>query len=104
MKRFATIFTVCLFLIPFVNTGLYAAPAQEIIGEVTLVGDNVVRIKDNMGQVYNLQVSQSKLKDVSTGYRVVAKEKGGKVISLEVIGVPVVAKPTVIIKKTIIVN
>lgn len=104
MKRFTAIFIVCLFLIPFVNIGVYAEVNQEITGEVTLVGKNLVRIKDNGGLVFNLHASQKKLKVVSTGYRVVAKESGGELVSIKVIGVPVVAKPAVIIKKTIIVN
>ena len=64
-----------------------------------------LRIQDNSGQVYNLQAAQSMLKDVSTGYRVQASEKDGRLtVNIEVIGVPMVAKPTIIIKKTIIVN
>ena len=103
MKRFTSFFTVLLITL-FISSGLAASPVQEITGEVTLVGDNVVRIQDNSGQVYNLQAAQSKLKDVSTGYRVQATEKDGKLVNIEVIGVPVVVKPTVIIKKTVIVN
>ncbi len=104
MKRFTAIFIICLILTVFIKTDLDASPMQEITGEVTLVGDNVIRILDDSGQVYNLYAVQSKLKDVSTGYRVQATEKEGKINSIEVIGVPVVAKPTVIIKKTIIIN
>ena len=103
MKRFTSVLTVLLIAI-FISAGLHASPAQEVTGEVTRVGDNLVRIQDNSGQVYNLQAPQSKLKDISTGYRVQATEKDGRLVSIEVIGVPVVAKPTVIIKKTIIVN
>ena len=103
MKRFTSVLTLLLITL-FMSAGLHASPAQEITGVVTLVGDNLVRIQDNSGQVYNLQSSQSKLKDISTGYRVQATEKDGSLVSIEVIGVPVVPKPTVIIKKTIIVN
>lgn len=103
MKRFTAVLIV--FLISFfLSSDLRAASMQEITGVVTLVGDNVVRIQDNTGQVYNISAAQSTLKDISTGYRVQATEKDGKLVSIEVIGVPVVAKPTVIIKKTIIVN
>jgi len=103
MKRFTAILIVFLFTL-ILSSGLYAAPMHDITGVVTLVGDNVVRIQDNSGQVYNLQAVQSKLKDISTGYRVQASEKEGRLVAIEVIGVPVVAKPTIIIKKTIIVN
>ena len=103
MKRFTSVLTVFLITL-FISSGLTASPMQVITGEVTLVGDNVVRIQDNSGQVYDLHAAQSKLKNISTGYRVQATEKNGKLVNIEVIGVPVVAKPTVIIKKTIIVN
>ncbi len=103
MKRFTSILFVFVITL-FLSSGLNASSMQEITGEVTLVGDNVVRIQDNAGQIYNLQAVQSKLKDISTGYRVQASEKDGKLVAIEVIGVPVEAKPTVIIKKTIIVN
>ena len=103
MKRFTSVLSVFLVGL-FLSFALHASPVQDIAGEVTLVGDNLVRIKDNSGQVYNLQAAQSQLKDVSTGYRVQASEKDGRLVGIEVIGVPVVAKPTVIIKKTIIVN
>ncbi len=103
MKRFTAMLIVFLFTL-ILSSGLYAAPMQDITGVVTLVGDNLVRIQDNSGQVYNLQAAQSMLKDVSTGYRVQASERDGRLTAIEVIGVPMVAKPTIIIKKTIIVN
>jgi len=98
MKRYTVILIIFLFTLMF-SSGLYASPMQEITGEVTLIGDNVIRILDNSGQVYNLQSVQSKLKDVSTGYRVQATEKNGRLISIKVIGVPVEAKPTILIIK-----
>jgi len=95
MKRYTMILIIFLFTLMF-SSGLYASPMQEITGEVTLIGDNVIRILDNSGQVYNLQSAQSKLKDVSTGYRVLATEKNGRLIGIKVIGVLVEAKPTII--------
>jgi len=103
MTRFNRILIIFLFTLMF-GSGLYASPMHEITGEVTLIGDNVIRILDNTGQVYNLQSAQSKLKDVSTGYRVRATEENGRLIGIKVIGVPVEAKPTIILKKNVIVN
>ena len=107
MKRFTyvliVIFAVALSFIyvPVSNS----APAQEFVGTVTLVGDKVIQVKDDSGQTYNLSAPQSKLENVTTGYRVAVKERNNRVISLEVVGVPAQAKPAIIeIKKTIIKN
>ena len=107
MGRFAFIlfivFSVALsfIIVPVSN----AAKSQEVVGTVTLVGDKVIQVKDDSGQIYSLFAPQSKLEEVNTGYRVAVRERNNKLISLEVIGVPAEAKPAIIeIKKTIIKN
>lgn len=107
MRRFAFmlifVFSVALtfIFVLFSNSAI----SQEIIGTVTLVGNNMIQIKDDSGQMYNISAPQSRLEDVNTGYRVAVKERNNKLVSLEVIGVPAQAKPAIIeIKKTIIKN
>jgi hypothetical protein len=61
----------------------------EIIGEVTLVGDNVLKVKEDDTQLeYTLTASPGKLEGVSTGYRVEVKAVGGKILSLTMLGTP----------------
>lgn len=103
MKRINSILIIFLFTLLF-SSGLYASSMHEITGLVTLVGDNVVRIQSDMGPVYNIHSAQSKLKDVSTGYRVQATEKNGSLINIEVIGVPVEAAPIIIRTRTVIIE
>jgi len=82
-----------------------ASLQQEIIGTVILVGDKVIQVRDDSGQVYTISAPQSKLENVNTGYRIAVKERNNRLISMEVIGVPAEAKPAIIeIKKTIIKN
>ncbi|MGI9553785.1 MAG: hypothetical protein ACR2NC_02585 [Thermodesulfobacteriota bacterium] len=107
MRRFnfilILVFSVALSFI-FVPTAI-SAVSQEIVGTVTLVGDKVVLVKDDSGQIYSFSAPQSKLENVNTGYRVAVKERNNKLVSMEVIGVPAEAKPAIIeIKKTIIKN
>ena len=107
MRRFAYVFIVVFSVaLSFVIVPVSGSAAQqEIIGTVTLVGDNVIHIKDDAGQIYSFTAPQSKLENVNTGYRVAVKERNSRLVSLEVIGVPAVAKPAIIeIKKTIIKN
>ena len=107
MSRFALIIFFLFSLALSFSSVNYsdAAIAQEIVGTVTLVGQNVVQIRDDSGNMYSISAPQSKLKDVSTGYRVAVKERNNRLVSLEVIGVPAQAKPAIIeIKKTIIKN
>ena len=100
INRVLVVFLITLMLSP----GLYAAPVQELTGLVTLVGDNVVRIQSDMGGDYNLYAPQSKLKDVTTGYRVQATEKNGNLINIRVIGVPAEAAPVVVRTRVIIIE
>ncbi|MGI9535064.1 MAG: hypothetical protein ACR2NW_08925 [Thermodesulfobacteriota bacterium] len=107
MRRFTYIliivFSVALSFI-FVPVAISAIP-QEIVGTVTLVGNNVIQIKDDSGQMYSFSAPQSKLENVNTGFRVAVKERNNNLVSMEVIGVPAEAQPAIIeIKRTIIKN
>ena len=82
------LFALLLVIVPVSDSAI----TQEIIGTVTLVGDRVIRVKDDSGQTHSFSVPQSKLENVNTGYRVAIKERNNKLISPEVIGVPAEAK------------
>ncbi|MGH7800883.1 MAG: hypothetical protein ACREOW_09690 [Thermodesulfobacteriota bacterium] len=60
----------------------------EIIkGEVALVGDDMIIVKEDMSQrEYELNSSPDKLKDVKTGYRVEVETANEEVSSLTILG------------------
>jgi hypothetical protein len=67
----------------------FAPTEKDIIGEVTLVGENVLKVKEDDTQMeYTLTASSGKLEGVSTGYRVEVKAVGGKILSLTMLGMP----------------
>jgi hypothetical protein len=69
-------------------------PATTIIGQVTMVDQSTLRIKEDVtGIDYNLKTSPDKLKQVTTGYRVVVKAHNGKITSLTILGMPMIAEP-----------
>jgi plastocyanin len=64
-----------------------------IIGEVTLVGETTLKVKEDTTQTeYELTASPDKLRDISTGYRVEVKTTNGRVLSLTVLGMPMKAE------------
>lgn len=66
---------------------------ETIIGEVTLVGDRTLKVKeDNTQTEYVLAASQDKLRDIDTGYRIEVKATDGKVLSLITLGLPTQAQ------------
>lgn len=70
-----------------------APTERDIIGEVTLVGENVLKVKEDDTQMeYTFTASPAKLEGVGTGYRVELKAVGGKVLSLTVLGMPMETK------------
>ena len=78
-------------------------PSTTIIGQVTLVDQSTLRIKEDVtGIEYNLKATPDKLKQVTTGYRVAAKAHDGKITSLTILGMPMVAEPQPFQKWTVI--
>ncbi len=60
---------------------------EIIIGEVTLVGDDMIIVKEDMSRrEYEFNASPDKLKDVKTGYRVEVETANEKVSSLTILG------------------
>lgn len=81
------------------------SPSQTIIGQVTMVGDRMLRIKeDGTQREYVLQASPNKLVNVISGYRVEAKVTDGNVSSLTIVGMPMKAEPQPFQKWTVIIK
>ena len=60
---------------------------EIIIGEVTLVGDDMIIVKADMSRrEYEFNASPDKLKDVKTGYRVEVETANEEVSSLTILG------------------
>ena len=67
-----------------------AVDSPEItIGEVTLVGDDMIMVKEDMSRRrYEFNASPDKLKDLKTGYRVEVVTGNEGVSSLTILGMP----------------
>lgn len=67
-----------------------------IIGTVLLVGDNIIRIKeDGTLKTYDIHADQDMIANVETGYRVAAMTDNGELKSITVLGMKKDAEPTV---------
>jgi len=74
------------------TTTVAAAPI-EVIGEVTLVGDRILKVKDDSIQIkYEFTASPDKLSDIRTGYRVEVRAINGRILSLIRLGMPMQAE------------
>jgi hypothetical protein len=61
----------------------------EIIGEVTLVGGGMLRVRDDSTQMeHEFTASPDKLSDIKTGYRVEVRAINGRALSLIRLGMP----------------
>ncbi|MGE5444058.1 MAG: YXWGXW repeat-containing protein, partial [Ignavibacteriales bacterium] len=61
----------------------------EIIGEVTLVGGGMLRVRDDSTQrEYEFTAPPDKLSDIRTGYRVEVRAINGRALSLIRLGMP----------------
>lgn len=101
MRRYVTL-TITVYALLFISI-VEASANQTIIGEVTLVGDRVIKIKEDRTQMeYELQASPDKLASVMTGYRVEVNITDGKVSSLKILGMPMKAEPEPFQKWTVI--
>ena len=94
MRRFLSLSLAGFFLsaIILVATGLNASaaiPPNDMIGTVTLVGDNTMKIlEDSTGIEHDFQISESQEKNLTTGYTVELQTENGKVVSYTVLGIP----------------
>ncbi len=94
MRRLLSFFLAGFFLsaILLVGTVLNVSatvPSNNIIGTVTLVGDNMVKIlDDNTGIELDYRISDSQEENLTTGYTVELQTVNGKVVSYTVLGIP----------------
>jgi hypothetical protein len=66
-----------------------AVPSNNIVGTVTLVGNNTMKIlDDSTGIERDFRISESQEENLTTGYQVDLETKNGKVISYTVLGIP----------------
>jgi hypothetical protein len=87
------VFATVLFFSQGFNSDA-AIPPGYIIGEVTLVGDGMLIIEEDMThRRYELIASPGELRGVITGYRVEVTTSGGRVISLTRLGMPMQTEP-----------
>ena len=104
MKRVYVYMAISVFVITFTLLfipNLNAADEngvtypETIIGQVTSVGQKTFTIKEDRTQTeYTLSAPRSKLKDISTGYRVEVKTTGGGAVSsLTILGMPMQIEP-----------
>ncbi|HWP91569.1 MAG TPA: hypothetical protein VNN20_05170 [Thermodesulfobacteriota bacterium] len=79
--------------------------SQIIIGQVTMVGDRMLRIKeDGTQREYELRATPGQLVNVISGYRVEAKTTDGNLSSLTILGMPMKAAPEPFQKWTVIIK
>ena len=89
----ATALTTILFFSISLNANA-AGSLKTIIGQVTLVSENTLKIKEDTTQTeYEFTASLAKLKDLNTGERVEIKATDGRVLSLVALGMPMKAQP-----------
>ena len=99
MKKFFIFSTSVAFLATVLtfSSNLMAddmSSPKTIIGQVTLVDQNMLKIKEDLTQTeYSFNASRDQLKNVSTGYRAEVKTDNGKISSLIVLGMPMKAEP-----------
>ena len=94
MKRLLSIFLAgfVVFTLLFAAFALGAGaalPSNNIVGTVTLVGNNTIKIlDDSTGVERDFSISESQEENLSTGYQVELETNNGRVISYMVLGIP----------------
>jgi len=94
MRRLLSFFLAGFFLsaILLVGTVVNASaviPPNDMIGTVTLVGDNTMKIlDDSTGIEHDFQISESQENNLTTGYTVELQTENGRVMSYTVLGIP----------------
>jgi hypothetical protein len=79
--------------------------SQTIIGQVTMVGDRMLKIKeDGTQRQYELRATPGQLVNVISGYRVEAKTTDGNLSSLTMLGMPMKAAPEPFQRWTVIIK
>jgi hypothetical protein len=83
----ALVLTAVLFIVISFNNRNAASSPEIIRGDVALVDENMLIIKEDKTQMeYELIAPTDKLKEVKTGYRVEVKADNERVSSLTILG------------------
>lgn len=83
-------FFVCAIMLAgtVLNAGA-ALPPNNMIGTVTLVGDNTMKIlDDSTGIEHEFKISESQEENLTTGYTVELATDNDRVLSYTVLGIP----------------
>ena len=94
MRRLLSFFLAGFFLVAILLVGTVlnasaALPPNDMIGTVTLVGDNTMKIlDDSTGIEHDFQISESQEDNLTTGYTVELQTENGRVMSYTVLGIP----------------
>ena len=94
MRKLLSFFLAGFFLVTVLFTGMVlnasaAVPSNNMIGTVTLVGDNMMKIlDDSTGLEFDYSISDSQEDNLITGYTVELETNDGRVISYTVLGIP----------------
>jgi ABC-type transport system substrate-binding protein len=85
----AGVFLSAILLVATVLSASAALPPNDMIGTVTLVGDNTMKIlDDSTGIEHDFKISESQEENLTTGYTVELQTENGRVVSYTVLGVP----------------
>ena len=83
----AVVLTTFLFFGKSIYKSATISSPEIIIGEVTLFGDDMIIVKEDMSRrEYEFNASPDKLKDIKTGYRVEVETANEEVSSLTILG------------------
>lgn len=94
MKRLLSVllagfFIFTLLFAAFAPDAGAALPSNNIVGTVTLVGNNTMKILDDTtGMERDFEISDSQEENLTTGYQVELETSNGRVISYTVLGIP----------------
>ena len=109
MRKLSLVFVVATLFVIFLTGARPSSFAENlsqiIIGQVTMVGDRMLKIKeDGTQREYELKATPGQLVNVISGYRVEAKTTDGNLSSLTVLGMPMKAAPEPFQKWTVIIK
>jgi hypothetical protein len=94
MRKLLSFFLAGFFLVTVLFADMVldsraAVPSNNMIGTVTLVGDNTMKIlDDSTGLEFNYSISESQEDNLNTGYTVDLETNDGRVVSYTVLGIP----------------
>ena len=94
MSRLITLLVVSIFLVSFWCIGASqdanaAADTQTVTGTIVLVGNNVMKIRnDQTGMENEYRINEAQEDGMTTGYNATLQVKNGRVVSYQLQGIP----------------